>query len=172
MCCIRMGFILKEKEMNKYKTIIQDILSGIEKGDFKRGQKLPSIRKLSEKYQCSKDTVQKAMLELKYQNAIYAVEKSGYYILEDKDFQEAILDLDPADGPAALAAHGLLPGAATGHAHPGGTRAVTPGILAQYLLPHRFLSRLCFHMHMQVPHTRLFLRYPGESTEAFLQSSQ
>ena len=77
MSCIRMGFILKEKEMNKYKTIVQDILSGIEKGDFKRGQKLPSIRKLSEKYQCSKDTVQKAMLELKYQNAIYAVEKSG-----------------------------------------------------------------------------------------------
>ena len=97
MSCIRMGFILKEKEMNKYKTIIQDILSGIEKGDFKRGQKLPSIRKLSEKYQCSKDTVQKAMLELKYQNAIYAVEKSGYYILEDKDFQEEMLDLNPAD---------------------------------------------------------------------------
>ena len=97
MYCIRMGFILKEKEMNKYKTIVQDILSGIEKGDFKRGQKLPSIRKLSEKYQCSKDTVQKAMLELKYQNAIYAVEKSGYYILEDKDFQEEKLDLNPAD---------------------------------------------------------------------------
>ena len=97
MSCIRMGFRLKEKKMNKYKTIIQDILMGIEKGDFKRGQKLPSIRRLSEKYQCSKDTVQKAMLELKYQNAIYAVEKSGYYILEDKDFQEAMLDLDPAD---------------------------------------------------------------------------
>lgn len=62
--------------MNKYKTIIQDILSGIEKGDFKRGQRLPSIRKLSEKYQdAARDTVQKAMLELKYQNAIYAVEK-------------------------------------------------------------------------------------------------
>ena len=83
--------------MNKYKTIIRDILTGIEKGHFKRGQKLPSIRKLSEKYHCSKDTVQKAMLELKYQNTIYAVEKSGYYILEDKDFQEEMIDLNPAD---------------------------------------------------------------------------
>lgn len=83
--------------MNKYKIIIQDILAGIDKGDFKRGQKLPSIRKLSEKYQCSKDTVQKAMLELKYQNAIYAVKKSGYYILEDKDFQEESINLNPED---------------------------------------------------------------------------
>lgn len=83
--------------MNKYKTIINDILNGIEKGQYKRGQKLPSIRKLSEKYKCSKDTVQKAMLELKWQHAIYAVEKSGYYILEDKIFQEETLELNPED---------------------------------------------------------------------------
>lgn len=83
--------------MNKYKIIIQDILTGIERGEFKRGQKLPSIRKLSTDYHCSKDTVQKAMLELKHQNAIYAVEKSGYYILEDKDFQLETLVLNPED---------------------------------------------------------------------------
>ncbi len=83
--------------MNKYKTIINDILNGIEKGQYKRGQKLPSIRKLSEKYKCSKDTVQKSMLELKWQHAIYAVEKSGYYILEDKIFKEETLELNPED---------------------------------------------------------------------------
>lgn len=82
---------------SKYQRIIQDIVQGIEKGEFTRGQKLPSIRKLSQIYQCSKDTVQKAMLELKYQNVIYAVEKSGYYILEDKDFQEKNLALNPQD---------------------------------------------------------------------------
>ncbi|MTB64980.1 aminotransferase class I/II-fold pyridoxal phosphate-dependent enzyme [Streptococcus sp. zg-86] len=81
----------------KYQTIIQDIITGIEEHRFKRGQKLPSIRKLSEQYQCSKDTVQKAMLELKYQNRIYAVEKSGYYILEDQDFQDTTLSLNPED---------------------------------------------------------------------------
>lgn len=83
--------------MNKYQTIVQDILKGIEQHDFKRGQKLPSIRQLSQTYQCSKDTVQKAMLELKYQNKIYAVEKSGYYILEDQDFKDQTLELNPAD---------------------------------------------------------------------------
>ena len=82
---------------SKYQVIIQDILSGIEEGRFTRGQKLPSIRQLSRQYHCSKDTVQKAMLELKYQNVLYAVEKSGYYILEDKDFQEQKLQLDPND---------------------------------------------------------------------------
>lgn len=83
--------------MNKYQQIIQDILEGIENHRFKRGEKLPSIRQLSQDYQCSKDTVQKAMLELKYQNKIYAVEKSGYYILEDQDSKNQMVELDPAD---------------------------------------------------------------------------
>lgn len=82
---------------SKYQQIVQDILAGIEERHFTRGQKLPSIRKLSEQYQCSKDTVQKAMLELKYQNRIYAVEKSGYYILEDQDFQDKTISLNPDD---------------------------------------------------------------------------
>lgn len=82
---------------SKYQMIMQDILMGIENGNFKRGQKLPSIRQLSRQYNCSKDTVQKAMLELKYQHVLYAVEKSGYYILEDKDFQEQKLQLNPSD---------------------------------------------------------------------------
>ncbi|MBF0777404.1 PLP-dependent aminotransferase family protein [Streptococcus cuniculi] len=82
---------------SKYQRIIEDILTGIKEHRFKRGQKLPSIRSLSEQYQCSKDTVQKAMLELKYQNRIYAVEKSGYYILEDQDFQDTTVSLNPED---------------------------------------------------------------------------
>lgn len=82
---------------NKYQVIIQDILEGIENHRFKRGQKLPSIRHLSQVYKCSKDTVQKAMMELKYQHRIYAVEKSGYYILEDQDFQDNTVKLNPDD---------------------------------------------------------------------------
>lgn len=82
---------------SKYQRIINDIIDGIDSHHFKRGQKLPSIRQLSQQYQCSKDTVQKAMLELKYQNRVYAVEKSGYYILEDKDFQDKTILLNPED---------------------------------------------------------------------------
>ncbi|HEM5989266.1 TPA: PLP-dependent aminotransferase family protein [Streptococcus suis] len=83
--------------MNKYQVIIRDILEAIENNSYKRGQKLPSIRKLSQEYDCSKDTVQKALLELKYQKKIYAVEKSGYYVLEDQAFREEALELNPAD---------------------------------------------------------------------------
>lgn len=83
--------------MTIYQTIIQDILTGIERQDYKRGQKLPSIRQLSQTYHCSKDTVQKALKELQYQHRIYAVEKSGYYILDDPDFQNKSLELNPED---------------------------------------------------------------------------
>lgn len=81
--------------MNKYQAIVKDIITGIEQHRFKRGEKLPSIRSLSKHYQCSKDTVQKAMLELKYKNKIYSVEKSGYYILEDQDFHDHTMELNP-----------------------------------------------------------------------------
>lgn len=84
-----------QSKMNKYQAIVQDILSGIEQHRFRRGEKLPSIRSLSKHYQCSKDTVQKAMLELKYKNKIYAVEKSGYYIVEDRQFQDYAVELNP-----------------------------------------------------------------------------
>lgn len=83
--------------MNKYQVIIYDILKAIEKNDYKRGQKLPSIREFSKKYDCSKDTVQKALLELKYQNRIYAVEKSGYYVLEDQESKNQNVELNPED---------------------------------------------------------------------------
>lgn len=83
--------------MSVYQTIVANIIEGIETRRYKRGQKLPSIRQLSKEYGCSKDTVQKAMLELKYQHRIYAVEKSGYYILEDQDFQDRTVELNPED---------------------------------------------------------------------------
>ncbi len=44
-----------------------------------------------------KDTVQKALVELKYQKKIYSVKKSGYYILEDQHFKEDMVNLNPAD---------------------------------------------------------------------------
>lgn len=83
--------------MTKYQQIISDINQAIENHTYKRGQKLPSVRQLSQAYQCSKDTVQKALVELKYQKKIYSVKKSGYYILEDQHFKEDMVDLNPAD---------------------------------------------------------------------------
>lgn len=82
---------------SKYQDIITSIIEQIESGQLKKGDKLPSIRTLSQRYHCSKDTVQRALLELKFKNYIYAVNKSGYYVLEGKSQKEAPLNLSLAD---------------------------------------------------------------------------
>lgn len=64
-----------------YQKIINNLTQAIDQKKLKKGDKIPSVRQLSKDYACSKDTVQKALLELKYQRYIYAVPKSGYYVL-------------------------------------------------------------------------------------------
>ena len=66
--------------MSKYQDIVSTIAAQINSGQLQKGDKLPSIRLLSQKYQCSKDTAQRALLELKFRNLVYAVENSGYYV--------------------------------------------------------------------------------------------
>ena len=68
--------------MSIYQEIVETITKDIQNGKLEKGSKLPSIRQISQTYGCSKDTAQRALLELKYQNYIYAVPKSGYYVLE------------------------------------------------------------------------------------------
>ncbi len=66
----------------KYETIISDITHQIEKGQLGVSSKLPSIRSLSQSYKCSKDTVQRALTDLRHRKLIYPIQKSGYYVLE------------------------------------------------------------------------------------------
>ena len=72
----------------KYQQIYRDIKQQIEKGQLTKGDRLPSIRSLSLTYRCSKDTVQRALLELKYHNLIYPIAKSGYYVLEGRQLTD------------------------------------------------------------------------------------
>ena len=65
--------------MSIYQDIVETIIKDIQNGNLKKGSKLPSIRQLSQTYACSKDTAQRALLELKYQNYIYAVPKSALW---------------------------------------------------------------------------------------------
>lgn len=83
--------------MSKYQDIVSTIAAQINSGQLQKGDKLPSIRLLSQKYQCSKDTAQRALLELKFRNLVYAVEKSGYYVLERKFKQESPLNISLSD---------------------------------------------------------------------------
>ena len=82
--------------MSVYQDIVASIIKDIKNGSLEKGSKLPSIRQLSQTYVCSKDTAQRALLDLKYQNYIYAVPKSGYYVLEgyNETDDKALLNLN------------------------------------------------------------------------------
>ena len=77
----------------KYQEISDHLIEQIKNGQLNKGDKLPSIRLLSKSYHCSKDTVQKALLDLSYQKYIYAVPKSGYYVLEQAQEENNDLEL-------------------------------------------------------------------------------
>ena len=81
----------------KYQRIIDKITKDIKEGKLATGQKIPSVRQLAERYHCSKDTAQKALIELKYQKYIYAVPKSGYYVLENAQEEKQDLELPVRD---------------------------------------------------------------------------
>lgn len=66
----------------KYIGILEWVIQQIEDEQLKAGDKLPSIRMLAEQFQCSKNTVVKALLELEQQHIVYAKPKSGYYVVD------------------------------------------------------------------------------------------
>ncbi len=82
--------------MQKYKVIVEYITSEIKNGNIKPGKRLPTIRSLSELFNCSKGTVIRAYSELENNHIIYSKPKSGYYLLESKkntvDRQNSIID--------------------------------------------------------------------------------
>ncbi|MEK4027267.1 PLP-dependent aminotransferase family protein [Pseudobacillus sp. FSL P4-0506] len=67
----------------KYMNIMSEIKNQIIAGTLKAGDKIPSIRYLSEKYGYSKNTVLKAYEELEKLHVIYSVPKSGYFVVHD-----------------------------------------------------------------------------------------
>ncbi|SHN24559.1 PLP-dependent aminotransferase family protein [Gracilibacillus kekensis] len=67
----------------KYHQITNDIKQKILNGIIKSGTKLPSIRHLSEQYDCSKNTVIRAYSELERQHLIYSIPKSGFFVVND-----------------------------------------------------------------------------------------
>ena len=69
---------------SKYEQVVAYLKEGIESGTFPTGSRLPSIRNISQDFHCSKDTVQRALLELRYEKYIYSKTQSGYYFLEQQ----------------------------------------------------------------------------------------
>ncbi|WP_099520434.1 PLP-dependent aminotransferase family protein [Paenibacillus sp. BIHB 4019] len=74
---------------NKKQAIVESIRSDIVNGLIKPGQKLPSIRVQSQRFDCSLNTIIAVYQELENHYLIYSRPKSGYFVVA----QEALLPL-------------------------------------------------------------------------------
>lgn len=69
----------------KFEQVIDAIEEKAEQGTIKPGGRLPSLKALAEELNCNKCTVIRAYKEMEQHHKIYAVPKSGYYLVENKE---------------------------------------------------------------------------------------
>ena len=73
-------------ELPKKKQLILSIETAILNRRLKRGDKLPSINRIRNKFSISRDTILSAYNELKIRGIIQAIAGKGYYLIkESKD---------------------------------------------------------------------------------------
>ena len=61
-------------------------------GVFKCGEKIPSVRELSNTFKVNPNTMQKALGELESMNLIYTERTNGKYVTNDKELIEKLKD--------------------------------------------------------------------------------
>lgn len=71
--------------MYKYLEILNHMESLIQNGEYKEGDKFPSIRDFIHRYNCNKSTIIRALEELEKQHMVYSIPKSGYYVVKRKN---------------------------------------------------------------------------------------
>ena len=71
-------------EVPKYKQVEQLIVSDIESGIFKQGQRVPSINETSEELLLSRDTVEKAYVNLKKKGILSSVTRERVLCSSDE----------------------------------------------------------------------------------------
>lgn len=88
----------------KYSTVAEGIKRKIATGEYKAGSKLPSIQSLAKQLACNSDTVINAYRQLETDHFVYAVPKSGFYVLKNKpcDIAGGALDLVSVRPPEAV----------------------------------------------------------------------
>ncbi|RSK41897.1 GntR family transcriptional regulator [Mangrovimonas spongiae] len=64
----------------KYKQIVSSIEDGLSSGLLKKGDKLPSINSIRNKFDLSRDTVLMAFNELKMRGIVESISGKGYYV--------------------------------------------------------------------------------------------
>jgi DNA-binding transcriptional regulator YhcF (GntR family) len=74
-------------KITRYGQVAERILNLINNGVLKEGEKIPSIRQLSQELNVSINTVKEAYWKLERENHIVAVPQSGFYV--QKQFSDA-----------------------------------------------------------------------------------
>lgn len=70
----------QDSKIPKYQQLVNTLLLDIEKGNFQTGERLPSINEASEECYFSRDTVERAYLELYRLGVVTSIFRKGYYI--------------------------------------------------------------------------------------------
>lgn len=69
-----------KRAIPKYKQIINSIEDGLSNGNLRKGDRLPSINSIRQKFQLSRDTVLMAFNELKMRGIVESIAGKGYYV--------------------------------------------------------------------------------------------
>jgi DNA-binding transcriptional regulator YhcF (GntR family) len=69
-----------QSEIPKYRQVVDLVISDIESGIFKQGQRIPSINETSEELLLSRDTVEKAYVFLRKKGILSSVRGKGYFV--------------------------------------------------------------------------------------------
>lgn len=70
------------RKMPRYEEIAADIKRRIQQGEYSGQKALPAIRSLARTYACSKSTAERVYEKLRREDLVYAVDKSGYFVVE------------------------------------------------------------------------------------------
>jgi DNA-binding transcriptional regulator YhcF (GntR family) len=87
--------MLLELDQNRSKVhqLVNSISAAISKGEFKEGDILPSINKISSEFSLSRDTVYKAFQNLKYKGIIESAPTKGYFVAKTVNNIFVLLDV-------------------------------------------------------------------------------
>ncbi len=83
-------------KITRYEKVSRRIRHLIENGALKEGDRLPSLRQMSEEMQVSINTVKEAYWRLENQYQITAVPQSGYYVRKQPQLSQPHSRMDPA----------------------------------------------------------------------------
>lgn len=73
------------KDKPVYLQLVEQIQAGIISGEYRPGDKLPSVREMAAKVMVNPNTMQRAMTELEREGLVYANRTSGRFITSDED---------------------------------------------------------------------------------------